>query len=794
VSGARAELERALGAAYALERELGGGGMSRVFLAREVALGRLVVVKVLPPDLAGAVSIERFQREIQLAASLQQANIVPLLAAGAAGGVPWFTMPYVEGESLRGRLSGGWRPSPAEAVGILRDVARALSYAHARGVVHRDIKPDNVLLSHGAAMVTDFGIAKAVSASRTLGDQATLTQAGTSLGTPAYMAPEQVAGDADVGTAADLYAWGCLAHELLTGAPPFVRESVQKVMAAHLAEAPAPFASRAGVAPALEQLVLRCLAKDPHDRPAGADAVLAALDAVPTPAAGARSGPGLAHGSARRGRLVFGVIALVGVAVIGWLNLRSGAGDRDGAGPATAVDRASVAVLPFAEVGGGQAGAYLGDGIAETLISALGQVPGLDVAARTSAFAFRGQNVDVREIATKLGVSTVLEGSVQRAGEQLRITAHLVRARDGRTLWTETFDRNAKDIFAVQDEVAREVVGALRGRVLAGVTRGALSSTRDPEAYDLYLQARYQAAKRTNSALDAAIVLYRRALERDSTYALAWSGLADAYTLQGMYADTGGRARLADSRQAADRALALAPELPEALTTHAYLLLLQDWNWAASDTAFAHALRAGPGYALAHKWYADLLCILGRMRECRAEYERAWQLDPMSPIVAANLSQDFGETGDTLREKEWIDRALKLDPNQPLALRLVAPKLVLRGDSARFFDGQARMASGTALAGASVDALRAAWKSGGRRAVAQVQVAAFERQRLPFEAARWYLVNDDVDGAFAALERAIAARNVWSPFLKSYLTAAAARQDPRFAAALRRMRMPVEGR
>ncbi len=256
MSDLQQKLQTTLGKSYTLERELSGGGMSRVFAARETSLNRAVVIKVLSSDAAAGVSLDRFAREIQVVASLQQANIVPLLSAGDADGVPYYTMPYVPGESLRGRLAVGPTLSIAECVGILRDVARALSYAHARGVVHRDIKPDNVLLSHGTAMVTDFGIAKAVSASRTQDGSATLTQVGTSIGTPAYMAPEQVAGERDVDHRADIYAWGCLAYELLAGEPPFVRDSTQRVLAAHLSETPVALSlRRADTPPSLARLV-----------------------------------------------------------------------------------------------------------------------------------------------------------------------------------------------------------------------------------------------------------------------------------------------------------------------------------------------------------------------------------------------------------------------------------------------------------------------------------------------------------------------------------------------------------
>ena len=310
----RAELQAHLGTAYTLGRELGGGGMSRVFLAEDVRLGRTVVIKVLSPELAQGLNAERFEREIRLAASLQQANIVPLLAAGELGGIPYFTMPFVEGESLRVRLARG--PIPiSEVVTILRDVSRALVYAHSRGVIHRDIKPDNVLLSGGAAVVTDFGIAKAISASRTGGgDSATLTQLGTSLGTPAYMAPEQVAGDPGLDQRVDLYALGCMAFELLTGQQPFGDRAPQKVLAAHLTEVAPPVASiRPDCPPALSMLVAQLMAKEPSSRPASASELLPILDNSATPGSGA-----MIFGGAGMLKKALGwyVLALLAVAIV----------------------------------------------------------------------------------------------------------------------------------------------------------------------------------------------------------------------------------------------------------------------------------------------------------------------------------------------------------------------------------------------------------------------------------------------------------------------------------------------
>ncbi|WP_310570879.1 serine/threonine-protein kinase, partial [Gemmatimonas sp.] len=322
----RAELQSTLGSGYTLERELGGGGMSRVFVARENALGRTVVVKVIAPELAEGVSAERFAREVKLAARLQQANIVPVLSTGSSGSLPYYTMPFVTGESLRARVAAGARLTVSQAVSILRDVARALAYAHTQGVVHRDIKPENILLSGGTAVVTDFGIAKALSASRTHDGHANaaantmLTQAGGSIGTPAYMAPEQAIG-AEVDHRADIYAWGVVAYELLSGTHPFAgKTNSAQMIAAHLSETPASLTQRnADVSPSLGDLVQRCLAKDAAHRPANAEELLQSLDSVSTPSgvtgASARRGTTASHGGRHNSMMIAGSVLVIAALV-----------------------------------------------------------------------------------------------------------------------------------------------------------------------------------------------------------------------------------------------------------------------------------------------------------------------------------------------------------------------------------------------------------------------------------------------------------------------------------------------
>ncbi len=340
----RDQLQRTLGTTYVLDRELGGGGMSRVFVAHETALGRRVVVKVLSPELAAGLNVERFRREIQLAAQLQHPHIVPVLAAGETEGLPYYIMPFVEGESLRARLAA--QPLPiADVLSWLRDAARALAYAHARGVVHRDIKPDNVLLSGNSAVVTDFGVAKALSNARADTASGTLTSVGTSLGTPAYMAPEQVAADPDTNHRADLYSFGAMAYELLAGRSPFAGRTPQKMLAAQMTERPEAIEQlRPDTPPHLASVIMRCLEKDPGDRPQTADAVLRELDASVS-SGGRQAGPAIVLASRRTlGRALaiyaaaFLVVAIVARAAIIALGLPdwvfSGRADRDGAGAA----------------------------------------------------------------------------------------------------------------------------------------------------------------------------------------------------------------------------------------------------------------------------------------------------------------------------------------------------------------------------------------------------------------------------------------------------------------------------
>ena len=424
------QLQASLGANYTIERELGGGGMSRVFLATETPLGRSVVVKVLPPELAHAVSVERFRREIAMSARLQHPHIVPLLTAGETEDLPYYTMPFIDGESLRARLSRVGELPLVDIVRVLRDVAGALAYAHEHGVVHRDIKPENVLFARQHALVADFGVAKALSAS-TMAEMASSTSLGIALGTPAYMAPEQAAADPTMDGRADLYALGVMAYEMLTGAPPFAGRNAQATLAAHASEMATPVSVRRPTTPpALAALVSRLLEKRPADRPQTAQEVVDALEGVVT-TSGTMLPFTASPPKSRMPAWPFAAVAAVLVLVaVGYAARRNrgaaGVGAMAGMIADGEIAPHSVAVLPFANVGKDTATEYFAEGMADELTTALARVPGLKVAARSSAFTFRDQSVGAQSVGKTLHVGDVLEGSVRREGGRLRVTAQLV--------------------------------------------------------------------------------------------------------------------------------------------------------------------------------------------------------------------------------------------------------------------------------------------------------------------------------------------------------------------------------
>jgi len=632
------QLQSTLGDSYQLERELGGGGMSKVFLATETALGRAVVIKIVAPELAEGMSAERFTREVRLAARLQQANIVPLLNAGMAGGVPYYTMPFVEGASLRTRLDTGGPMPTSEALHVLRDVAKALGYAHSHGVVHRDIKPENVLLSGGTAMVIDFGIAKALTASRTQdgvetpANTGTLTSAGSSIGTPAYMAPEQAVGGT-VDLRADLYAWGVMAYEMLAGAHPFAgRATAAQLVAAHIAEAPPPIANKNPALPVpIADAVMRSLAKDPEQRPASAAALLTALDASAAPFT---SGPTTHHSlhpawRATRARAMAALIAIALVGTLGvWLARRGHTPDAAG--------EMTLAVLPIENLGGDSTTQYLADGMTGELANALKKMPGLQVSGDLSTFRFKGTHTSPADIARQLGVRMLLTGKLQPGGGggggRVRLQMQLSRP-DGKLLWSNTYNRESKDNFAMQDEITGAIASEMRVVLSpAAVAISRAGRTTNPRAHDLYLRGVFEKNKLTPEGLQRALEYFQDALKLDPNYAQAHAGVAFVYDiLADVYMPSHEYHLL--SLAAAQRAVESDSLLAEARVLHGYEVAATTWDFAAGRPEMEHALEMNPNSTDALFMYGLFSYLSGDTNRSIALADRLLKIDPLSPLA-----------------------------------------------------------------------------------------------------------------------------------------------------------------
>jgi TolB-like protein/Tfp pilus assembly protein PilF len=785
----RDQLQRTLGTAYSIEREL-GGGMSCVFAAEERALGRKVVVKVLPPELSSAISVERFRREITVAARLEHPHIVPLLTAGEAGELLYYTMPFVEGESLRARLAREGALPVREVVRVLREVADALAYAHRHGVVHRDIKPANVLLSDGHARVTDFGVAKALSTAAGAGRVGPVTATGVALGTPSYMAPEQVAADPETDHRADVYALGVLAYEMLAGRPPFSGSSPQEVLAAQATRAPEPVArSRPNMSPELGALVMGCLEKHPADRPQSADEVLRQLEALWTDT-------GAAGGAGRRARRLGRVAAYVGVPaalLAGFVAFSLLARQPVSPADADPGGSKSIAVLPFMNLSADKENEYFSDGMTEELINALSKVSGLRVAARTSSFAFKGKSADVREIGRRLGVGAVLEGSVRKAGTKLRVTVQLVDASDGYHLWSEDYDRELSDVFTVQNDIAQAIASALKVR-LVGDERAPLvrPPTRDLGAYELFLKGRFAVYQRTEAALAQAVRFFEQAVARDSSFAEAYAGLAEANVVLPFYSRTHPAVAWAGARAAAERALALDSTLVGAHAVLAYGKMLYDWDWEGAERGFRRAIALDPRYAIVHMWYGLYLAGRGRTPDALREFQIAHELEPLSILYSTEvglglyISRRYGEAAAQLQQ------TLQLDPNSAIAHGWLGYVYIQMGMPDRAIAELQRAAALNKRRAQTIAGLAYAHAAAGnRRAAERLLAELLERWRTEYVSslviAVAYAGLGDREQAVRWLENAA---SVHDPFL-TYLSMIPAfdplRADPRFSQVLKKL-------
>ena len=606
---------------YRIVRELGRGGMALVYLARDLKHGRDVAIKVIRPDLAVPVGQDRFEREIDIAAKLNHPNIVPLYDSGEAGGAYYFVMPYQDGPTLRERLRrSGPLPVP-DAMGVLRDIARALAYAHERGVVHRDVKPDNVMFSGDAAVVADFGIAKALNAAITDAGATPITQTGAGIGTPAYMAPEQALGDASIDHRADLYSLGCLAYEIFTGRPPFAGMHGPQIVAAHLTTEPEPVTSgRADVPPAAATVIARCLQKDPARRPQSAREVLDLLDSAPrAPAPAWRPFQAL--------RWVVPALAVGAVAAAAWIARRDPAG---GAAPVT------LAVLPFASLGSDTTMSFVAQALTDEVAGALARVPGIQVKSRNGALIYRGRlGVDLAEAGERLKADYLMTAVVRQQGGQWVLSADLARAEDATSLWGGSVSLSPDRTAGAAEALAQQLVAGLQERfpgvIGSAPALAASQRTSSNEAYRLYLRGQERLARRGESVSESAD-LFREAIRYDSLFAPAWSGLSMSLALFPFFEGVPSREIRTELVASAERALVLDPTqaLPHvALGVAAWF----DFRWNDAGREFRTAVDLDGRNVEALVQHARHLLFIGRIDEAMRELQRARAEDPASALV-----------------------------------------------------------------------------------------------------------------------------------------------------------------
>jgi TolB-like protein/Tfp pilus assembly protein PilF/predicted Ser/Thr protein kinase len=608
---------------YKIIGAAGEGGMGVVYKAEDAKLGRTVALKFLPAALArDPEAKKRFLREARAAAILDHPNICPLYEVDEAEGEMFLTMAFVEGRSLKERVAEGRLPL-VEAVGIAVQAAEGLRAAHERGVVHRDVKPANIMLGRdGQVRITDFGLASVEGGVE-------LTRPQTVLGTPAYMSPEQVRGER-TDSRTDIWSFGCTLFEMTAGRRPFAGESLQETRSVILNDAPPdPASLRADLPPGLSEVILKCLRKRPGDRYPDFDAVLAAL----------RSEAVMGRDAAEAGR---------------------------GPSPAAAVP--SVAVLPFVDMSPGKDQEYFGEGLAEELIHALARVQGLRVVARTSAFALKGMKLDLREVGKMLGVRAVLEGSVRKAGDRLRVTAQLIDAATGMHIWSERYDREERDVFAIQDEITAAIVEHLKVTLLSG-EKAALRkrSTADTEAYNHYLKGLYFVARPDAASYAKALDFFRAAIDKDPGFAQAYAGTASAYASLGIMNLAPPSEMWPKAKAFLQKALALDDDLAEAHAAAAAMAFWFEWDWDAAGRSLDRVLALNPGDAMSHGMRGWFLLNRRRFDDSIREVKKALELDPLMPLFYAwsvGLNWSAGRPDDALRE---FAKAMEIDPNLGLA-------------------------------------------------------------------------------------------------------------------------------
>jgi eukaryotic-like serine/threonine-protein kinase len=772
----------ALGGRYELERELGAGGMAVVYLATDPRHGRRVAIKVLRPELARAIGAERFLREIGIAARLSHPNILPLHDSGEADGFLYYVMPFVEGESLRDRLDRETQLGLEEALRIARQVGDALSHAHGAGVIHRDIKPENILFQAGHAVVSDFGVARALSESGGV----SLTETGLAVGTPVYMSPEQAMAAGPADARADIYALGCVLYEMLAGEPPYSGATPQAILARKAVDAvPRLRVIRDTVPEALEAVITRALAKLPADRYPTVAELMRALDRAMPP--GGTTGVGAATSGPVRARrirgrtAVAGALLIAGTAAGGWWVTKTLAGD--------APQLQSLAVLPFENLTGDPEQEYLLAGMHDALIGELARLDALRVVSRRSVLRYAASDDPVTEIARELNVDGVVAASFGRTGDSVRVRVQLLRAgREERSLWSQAYDRDLGGALVMQGEVAAAIARAVGVRLTAEQA-GRMEAPRrvNRDAFEAYLRGRHAITQGTPESVQRGLAYLHEANERDPADPYPYVGLALGYSILGH----GPRPEvLPRAIAAARRALELDSTLAEPHAVLAQAKLYRDWDWPGAERDFRRALQMNPSLADARAHHAWYLQLMGRRDEALAEMRRAIDSDPLDPVWPAwlgSLHSGWGEYEAAIAE---AGKALELQPNLPVGLYVLGRAYQGLG---RYEEAIAVHERAAALSPQGRAVLAVTYASAGRLDDARALVPELEAN--PVGVILWELPGihahlGDRERALDWLERVFDLPHPWAPWARRYPELASLREEPRFRALVARLNLP----
>jgi serine/threonine protein kinase/tetratricopeptide (TPR) repeat protein len=774
------------GKRYQIIEEIGRGGMGRVYKALDKELNRTVALKMIKPEISSHLSIvERFKREIKLASQITHENVCRIHDLGEVEGIKYISMEFIEGQNLHEFIKTSRGLKIETAISIAKQVCHALTAAHKKGVIHRDLKPQNIMIDKkGNAYVMDFGIARSLEAEE-------VTKPGVIIGTPAYISPEQAEGKT-ADTRSDIYSLGCIMYEMLTGKPPFEADTSAALIHKHVAEAPrSPSSINPQISKELDKIILTCLEKNPDSRYSSAEVLCGYLEQLSTPM--------LMRKKARPRRFVLrwmllslGTIVAIIVMLVG---LNVGGLREHLFGGLKPGQIQSVAVLPLENLSGDPNQEYFSDGMTDAIITNLARIGALKVISRTSVMQYKGIKKPLPEIAKELNVDAVVEGTVLRAEGRVRITAQLIEAAADRHLWAESYEREMRNILALQNEVAQAIANKIKVTLAPEEKESfARSQPINPEAYDAYLKGCYFLLKMTPEAFQKAFEYFNQAIDKDPTYAQAYAGLSSYYRALGSFSIQAYDEVFPKATAAAEKALKMDEKITEAHLVLAYVSLTYDWDWSAAEKSYLRAMELSPNDAETRSGYAWYLMKMGRFDEAIAEGNLALKLDPLSVPISYRLGRIYYQARQYDRSIEQYHKTIEMDPHFILSYLWLSYPYAQKG---MYEEAIATIQKWIELSRGwykPLPHLGVVYAFSGKREEANKilrELPQLEEQRLfsSYYIALIYTGLNQKNQAFEWLEKAYEERNLWiievkiEPFFDSI------RSDPQYKALLKKMNL-----